>query len=104
MSKKSFKIKLLINSEVKVGDTVRLFDGSSLSVVGDDSREVFIVFSYPGLTQRHELLKYLDAKVTRVGVQDRVSQGANSLYLQDIVIKIGTTEFRTASQLVTKVR
>lgn len=97
-----------IDKSIKVGDIVRLWDGSSIGI--DNHKPVYIINAYPELTGSEEILKNLDAIVVQTNIKDKVHYdsvmaGLSNpiVFLQDIIIKIGNTEFRTASNMVRKV-
>lgn len=101
--KKGYKIERYIDSSIKVGDFVKMIDGSALSCDKNNESEMFIVKAYPKLTGFQGTLKELNAEVVRVGITDNICMGVcGKVYLQDIEIRIGDTIFRTASRLVTK--
>ena len=103
--KQSIRINLNRNQDIKLGDTVRLCDGSSLANRDIDNR-FNIVSSYESVTGLKSELKHCDAEVIEVGVYDQVSVDGflNSGYLQDIVIQIGKSFFRTSSRHVMPVQ
>lgn len=109
MSKKiTHTIKEYIDPEIKVGDIVRVTDGSTLSTKDTSkyTEDLYIVYDYPELTGSNLPIKELDAIVIETGVKDKVIVTSINfhvfIYKQDIVLQIGETEFRCASQLVTK--
>jgi len=101
--KRSITIQNRINPEIKVGDYVKLFDGSALSCDkhDNDKRPLYIVNSYRELTGMSIIIKDIPALVISTGITNKVCDtGDNLLYLQDIVVKIGNADFRTCSGLV----
>jgi len=96
------KLRICIDHSIKVGDTVRLHDGSALSVKDNTDIEPLIICSYQHLTKSLDRLKDLNATVTEVGLEDTVCVSDISAYIQDIVIDINGCKFRTASQFVYK--
>ena len=100
---KSIKVNRVFSKEgLKVGDKVRVIDGSSLTSF-KTKRGVSIIETYEELTGINETLGSLIGTVTRVGVKDRIEQEHNfDAYYQDLVIKIGSGKFRTASGMVAK--
>jgi len=102
MQKQSYKIRKFINPDIKVGNKVKLIDGSGLSVKDTEHEDVYIVFAYPVLTGSHERLKDIEAYVEEIDIEDIIipSFGLDTAYLQDIVVKIGEGYFRTCSKFV----
>lgn len=103
----SLKIKLLINPEIKVGDTVKLIDGSGLSLDPNqypNAKKLYIVHSYPEYGF-HSPLKTYEYKVIETGINDYVIEGAlgKTAYLQDILITCNGVKLRTFSKSVVKV-
>jgi len=67
--KTTFKIERLINNDIKVGDTVVVNDGSSLTSFNyDQDAEFFIVNSYPEVTGVDIKLINIPAKVIEIGI------------------------------------
>ena len=106
------KVKTHINLAISVGDQVKLIDGSGLTLAspqhGDDG-EVFIVNAYYYLTHSKKPLKELSFKVIETSVTNHILlyDSANkhiehSMYLQDILIEVNGTRFRTCSAFVQK--
>jgi hypothetical protein len=107
--KNQFKLRLITLQELKVGDIVRVYDGSSITSEKDD-KAIFIVHSYPELTGLNNELKDINAEVLKVGIDDLFCFGCHgfrddpsSIYRQDIQIKIGNGIFYTNSSMVYKV-
>jgi len=93
-----------INPNIKVGDLVMVVDGSAFSIKNTDKhdKDLYIIYAYPELTGLDIPIKHIPAIVTKTGVTDKGCIGAvNSIYLQDIIILIGKTKFRTSSRHVT---
>ena len=92
---------------ISVGDSVFLTDGSALSLKSDDKfrfEKYYIVDSYPKITGDYHDLKNIKGTVTKVGIKNRIIySGFSWCYVQDIIVKVGNAEFRTASKMVTKV-
>lgn len=102
--KKSIVVKTYIDPNINVGDSVVLIDGSGLSCI-DSDEEIYIVFDYPELTGSDEELRNLKGVVTEVGITNYVLiNGFNWGYVQDIVVKIGHSNFRTCSECVKKIQ
>ena len=98
--KNQLKLRPLQEQTLKVGDTVKLIDGSSLTALNYDE-EVYIVFPYKKLTGTEERLKDIIAVVTDVEVEGLFCKGAdNSIYKQDIELVAGTGIFYTNSSMV----
>jgi hypothetical protein len=105
----SYKIVSYIDPNIRVGEMVRLVDGSGLSLKSDDSitfpnKNYYIVDSYPEVTGIDKVLSKIDAKVVEIGINDYVVIGVSSVYVQDIIIQIGEAQFRTCSQFVRNIR
>ena len=64
-SKRSFKIKKLINKNIKVGDTVKIVDGSGISLKNNYNKKIYIVNYYPELTGSNSNLKDINATVLK---------------------------------------
>jgi len=99
-------IKHYIDPTIKVGDIVRLIDGSALT---HEEKKCHIVFSYPKLTGIHKKLKFIDCIVLKVNITNKIAidpsftRNTKIVYLQDIKIKCGNAVFRTSSGMVSKV-
>lgn len=103
--KKTFTIRVYKDNNLKVGDKVRLVDGSGFTSIEDNTREVYIVVAYPNLTGSDVVLKELVAEVTEINITDKVCKGVlDNVYLQDIVVKIGEGFFRTSSGMVKSIK
>ena len=95
------KLSRRINKDIKVGDTVRLTDGSGLTFDGDKK---LIIYSDPEITGSELKLLDLDFKVVETNVKDSIAASVcNTFYLQDIAIEINGKIFRTCSSFVKKV-
>lgn len=92
----------LINPSIKVGDKIRIHDGSSITSVEFYPENIYIVFPYPAITGLHQDLKFIDGEVVEVGITNRFIPHdlCKCLYPQDIVIKLGKGLFRTSSAMV----
>lgn len=101
--KKSRELIYLIDHSIKVGDKVRITDGSALTCDESDS-DVYIVYAYPKLTGSIEKLKDIEGTVIATSINNRVCSGAcDTIYLQDCIVQLGDAVFNTASGLLTKV-
>lgn len=86
----------------KVGDTVRIIDGSALTCDKSET-DIYIVFSYPELTGNDTELKQLDFKIKQLGINNHFCGGVgNKIYRQDALIEYNGVEFRTNSQALFK--
>ncbi len=109
-NKYSYKIESYIDPNIRVGEIVRLVDGSGLSLKSDSvndnkNKNYYIVDSYPETTGIDKILSKIDAKVVEIGINDYVIVGvARIAYVQDIIIQIGDAQFRTCSQFVRNIR
>ena len=101
--KKSFIIKKRINPDIKVGDYVSVIDGSSFSSVLEPSRALYIVNPYSELTGVGTVIQDIIGHVVEIKIDDAFVQSPlDILYLQDIVVQLGTGLFRVASKHVKK--
>lgn len=103
--KKTFTIDTFINNDIKVGDKVFLIDGSAFTCMSNELdnevESIYIICSYPKLTGSDKIIKEIVAEVLEVGISNKCcSAVCNKVYLQDIIVQIGTGKFRTASKLV----
>ncbi len=103
--RKTLKIVNLVKQDLEVGDLVRLIDGSSLSLnIKNPSETYYIIKSYFSVTGNSNHLEEIECKVLKVDIEDCYIEGAyESLYKQDILIKVGAAEFRTHSSMVKKI-
>ena len=101
MKKKSFKIRKLINPSIKIGDVVKLVDGSGLTC--DEIQYPIIVRDYPDVLESTRRIENLIAIVVGIGQEYVTNPSYDEVYLQDISITINGILFRTASQFVAKV-
>lgn len=99
--KRSVKINFEVNTKIKVGDSIRIFDGSSLSRKDDNRRSYYIVNSYPAIIGTNDDLNEIIGSVVETNITDQIHiSNFDWGYLQDIVIKLGDSEFRTSSRMV----
>jgi len=109
MNKQFYKIIREVNKDIKVGDTVKLIDGSGLSNIDNPEKEYYIVFSYPDLTGIiRTALGQIECVVLETGITDIITSPNNFVkdsycYGVDIRIKVGNTEFYTCSKFVKKI-
>ena len=101
MKKESYKFKEFIDFSIKIGDLVRLVDGSGLSCEFID---------YPIIVNSYHILNTTNTIEKLTGVVVNVNQKyvtlnstADTCYLQDIQISINGVLFRTASRFVKNV-
>lgn len=100
--KQSYRLLREINPKIKVGDKIKIFDGSGLTSFKD--KKVYIIFSYFDLTGLYEPLKDIEGTVLEVNVDDFVcTSHFETAYLQDVVIELGNAKFRTMSNFIQKV-
>lgn len=98
--KKQFKIYELKPKSLLIGDKVRLIDGSSLTCEQNPVKEHYIIYSYEGVGS-NEPLKELDAEVIETNIEGLYCEGVmDTLFKQDIKIKIGSLYFFTSSKHV----
>jgi hypothetical protein len=102
----SYRIDSYVDSGIKVGNIVRMVDGSGLSLVCDYdtiewSQDYVIVSAYPELTGLDKILKDCNAKVLETGLSSHCRIGVcGHVYVQDILVEIGKAKFRTCSAFV----
>jgi hypothetical protein len=90
-----------INTSIKIGDKVKVYDGSSLSAIGHDE-EVYIVYPYPAITGSKSKLQDMIGTVVEINRPYYCSACFNNkLYRCDLVIQLGEGKFRTNSTMVT---
>lgn len=100
MYKKSFIIREYINTEIKVGDKVKFWDGSGISC-DKSNKDIYIVIPYKELTRSGSKLMDIEGEVVEVGIKNRVISGSvDTAYLQDITVRLGSGLFRTCSKFV----
>jgi len=101
--KKSIKLHKCINKEIKVGDKVKIYDGSSLTLnVEDTDKSYYVVYEYPEITGLNMELQNIIGQVVETGIEDKITfrEFGEWCYLQDIIVKLGNAQFRTASKMV----
>jgi len=99
MDKSSLKLVKYKNPQIKVGDKIKLIDGSALSHITEKG-DFYIIHSYRKLTGSDLSLEDIVGKVVKTNVKNRGCFGAFDIYVQDIVVKLGKAKFRTCSQFV----
>lgn len=102
--KKSFELFTYVDEKIKIGDRVKLFDGSALSLKEDEqysnNEDHHIVFGYPNLGFDLPLKEY-SFVVLETNIKNRVGGGSDDFkYLQDIIVECNGIKFRTASKFV----
>lgn len=98
--KNQLKLRHLKEKTLKVGDIVRITDGSSLTAANYED-EVYIIFPYEKLTGREDKLKDINGVVIEIGVKGLFCKGSiGYIYSQDIAITLGTGIFYTHSSMV----
>lgn len=99
--KRSVEVNFEINKKIKVGDSIKIFNGSSLSRKDDNERSYYIVSFYPEVTGTNDDLEEIIGSVVETNITDQIHiSNFDWGYLQDIVIKLGDAEFRTSSRMV----
>jgi len=106
MEKKFLRLKSLINPSIKTGDTVRLTDGSALSICDSNKSNYYVIVnSYPNITGYDLKLMEIDCIVVETGITDIICPGSlDSAYLCDIKVQVGDALFYTCSNLVEKIK
>jgi hypothetical protein len=99
--KNSIFLKHLVDSDIKVGDVVRVIDGSGFSPV-DERDPKLIVFPIEGYSSN---ICEMTATVIATGVKNYGVNGAfpDEYYVQDTLIDIRGHLFRTCSQFLAKI-
>ena len=102
MKNQTLKVEKYIDNSIKVGDFVKLIDGSGFTHATKKGT-FYIINSYNDITGLPLNLQDIAAEVIECNINNHCCSGAfNTLYLQDIKVKIGNAEFRTASGFVEK--
>jgi hypothetical protein len=103
MDKRSLKLVKYKNPQIKVGDKIKLIDGSALSHITEKG-DFYIIHSYRKLTGSDLPLEDIVGEVVKTNVKNHGCFGAFDIYVQDIVVKLGKAKFRTCSQFVEVVK
>ena len=99
--KKQIEIFSHINPSVKVGDKVKLIDGSGLTPKNKYHKDIYIVYQYPDITGSQKMLKELVFTVTKTNITNLVcTSSLDGVYLQDIEIEFDGHIFYTCSEFV----
>lgn len=103
MNKVQYTLKeFKYDGELKVGDKVRIYDGSALSIDGQTT-DIHVPFAYPELTGTDTILKEIECTVLEVGVKDKFVKGVlQYIYQQDVKLKVGNAVAYTASGALVK--
>lgn len=103
--KKKITLTKHINPSIRVGDKVRMVDGSAFSYSGKQTESLLITQSYPELTGLNANIKNIDATVLAVNINNvaTLSHVIDAAYITDIKLSIGVGEFFTCSKFVEKV-
>jgi hypothetical protein len=104
---KTLELYIDCDEDIKVGDVVRLHDGSSVTLdpgyFKNINENVYIIYSYPELIGEYSILKDIDCEVVEVGIKNKISHSNSDFcYLQDILVKIGSGYIRVSSGHVRK--
>lgn len=87
-----------VNPKIKVGDTVRMTDGSGCTDIDGDKK--YIVFAY----EHSRPIKELTGKVKKINQCSLCSATiSNAYYVQDIIIEIDGILYRNCSNFVKRV-
>ena len=91
-----------VNDNIKIGDNVKLFDGSAVTYIEPTLETIYIVNAYSELTGTYDILKNIVGKVIEVNIRNKVVPSGidDYMYGQDIVVQLGIGLFRTCSQFV----
>jgi len=103
MEKNSFEVKSHTNPSIKVGDQVKIIDGSSLSCIGVKG-DFYIVNQYPDETGSTKKLEDIVGTVLEVGITNFIVPGYKTGYIQDARVSFGKAQFRTCSEFLIKVK
>lgn len=100
---KSLKIERYINPDIKVGDKVRIKDGSALHCITYPDRSFIIHNPYEEVFGVPDPMWDLPFTVVEANVEDYIDtfEICNTAYLQDIVVEYNGVQFRTCSKFVT---
>lgn len=95
------------DESLKVGDKIKLTDGTSLSI-DNYSDEVYIIYAYQNLTGKREILKNLTGTIIKTRIKNTfndkyVNITDKNVWMQDLQIKIGKAVFKVASGHVKKI-
>jgi hypothetical protein len=101
--KREFKISKHINPEIKVGDKVKIFDGSALTCSDKPNAYIIIPNSYPEITGINEALMHIEGEVLDLNQNTVCSAPIESYYLQDATIRLGDAKFRTCTAFLIKI-
>lgn len=92
---------------LKKGDLVKMIDGSSLTrgltFPPEDEQPFYIVNSYVNITGEEETLDDIICAVIETDLEDFFCVNDDTIYPQDLKIRIGKEIFFTHSSMVTKV-
>ena len=101
MKKQSYEIKHYVNDNIKIGDLVKIVDGSRLTI---DSHvyNLKTIDSYPDLFNTKKRIESIIFKVVQTNVNTNVyiHHFARVVYMQDIVIEYNGVQLRTCSKFV----
>lgn len=98
---KTNKIQSRVNKNIKVGDKVKIIDGSYLTVKGDNTQNPIIPFPLPEVTGTNEELNKIVGEVVESGITNYCTNPfLEKVTIQDIVVKLGNGLFRTSSKEV----
>lgn len=104
MKKQTFTLEKYIDTTIKAGDSIRVFDGSAFTPLNHIDEEYYIVLSYPELTGINAEIENIVGEVIFTGIENSICMGVlGTVYQQDLIIQIGHTLFRTCSKFVQKV-
>lgn len=100
-TKKQFTIsEITPNSLIEKGMFVKLIDGSSLTNEGG-TQDYYIVFSYEEETKDKRKLKDIPCQVLETNIKNKFATSVvNTLYQQDLKIKVGELIMYTSSSMV----
>lgn len=85
-----------ININIKVGDTIRCVDGSSLTTI--KGKKKYIIDSIKGVE-----IKYISGVVTKIHQANITNGMSNHFYLQDIIVRLKDKDYRINSCHVTRI-
>lgn len=104
---RTLKINKFIDKSIKVGDIIRIHDGSGLSLLNDlSTKDHYIVKAYPELTGSGLILKEIDGTVIDINIKyihSVPSIGSYWCYKLDCIIQLGNAKFRTCSKFIHKI-
>lgn len=102
--KNSIELKFRKKSDIKIGDSVFLIDGSGLTSIDCIDKSIYIVYPYPEITKDSRSLQNIEGTILEINIDNHACVYGNvTAYVQDVIVKIGEGRFRTCSNFVSKI-